>query len=202
MSWFEARQTSKKRHDKHIRGCLLGHLGAVVAHGVVRSTHSQTGEGTGKDAAEDEYIGARCGTVSGGHEHTQIKPAQGEARGPDEMRPNVDRLVVKEREAQQRDTERVRGRPVPRLDIGVVAPPVLQRVPGQKERVRDTGLFFLCGVEDRCGEGGAAAATSGRGLGGRCCRLGHDERLVYVKRRSALLRWWNEHFRMSPGGSL
>src|SRR3569833_2751260 len=112
MSWFEARQTSKKRHDKHIRGCLLGHLGAVVAHGVVRSTHSQTGEGTGKEAAEDEYIGARCGTVSGGHEHAQIAPAQGEARGTEELRPNVDRLDVKVREALQRDAVRVRGRSV------------------------------------------------------------------------------------------
>lgn len=151
----------------------LGDGRAVVHEGVEGGAHAQAGDGAGEEAAEDEQVAGAGRGVAGRHELEAAVEGQaaddGEGAAAQQVRPDVDTLVVHVEEGLQRGPVAAAVGPVPAPQELVVAPPLRQVVPVQQppERLPDLGLGVLRRRGQR-GRGSAAAlaerrfASSGR----------------------------------------
>lgn len=124
----------------------------MIYKGVKRCAHSQTQNGSAKEARKDKYIRggsffvARmndvvhvCGRYDGGHRSQEV-------------RPDIDRLIVQIEQRLKRVEVGSADLAVPRANEGVIATPCGQVVP-EKEEFGFSLLFErLQGGEDRfCG---------------------------------------------------
>lgn len=120
---------------------------------MVRGAHAQAQEGTAKETREDKHVrrrGRRVPRRNGRLEKTQGRdPQPYKDDGAEEVRPDVDRLVVHGKHRGEGVAVAIAGGAVSRGDEGVVAAPVGQFVPGEEQGVFN--LLFHCfnGVEKR-----------------------------------------------------
>lgn len=130
----------------------LGNVRAVVAERVERGAHAQAAERAREETREREYVRLGGAGVAGQDDRLEEvqrgEPRRGEGEGAEEVRPDVHRLVMQGEERGQRAQVAVARGSVTGGDVGVVTPPLLEVVPGQKSGGLDLLLNGLCRVQD------------------------------------------------------
>jgi hypothetical protein len=102
-----------------------------------RGTHTQTHHGASKEACKDEDISATGTRVSRSNNSVNVGCTSEEDYGAEEVRPDVDRLIVHVEERTERMGVGVLGLTIAREDKGIVATPVGEVVPQKEQRVLD-----------------------------------------------------------------
>lgn len=134
----------------------LGDIGRVIADGVVCSTHAQTQESTGEETRPNEQVGFRSSAIPRNNDGVEEDAGDSEAEGAEEMRPDVDALVVQVAQALEGAPVAVAGGPVAAQDVGVVSTPWLQLIPDLEEGFLDFGFDLFGGVDYGLGRGARA----------------------------------------------
>lgn len=109
------------------------------------SAHTQTHHGSSKEARKHGHIGDVGGRIPRADHSVHVRRAYECHRGPEEVRPDVDGLVVEVEEGAQRVRVGPAGLPVAREDEGVVATPGGEVIPEDEQRVLELGLEALGG---------------------------------------------------------
>lgn len=97
--------------------------GRVVAQRVEGRTHAEAKKGAAEEAGEDDDVRIRGRPIAGRNDKVQEDTADGKGQGAQQVRPDVNGLVVQGGESGKRDAVAVARRAVPAPDKGIVSPP-------------------------------------------------------------------------------
>lgn len=144
----------------------FGDSGAMVAEGMVGSAHAEAQGGAGEEAGKGEHVGAAGRRIARRYDAVQGQPGRREGDGAEQVRPDVDRLVVQGPDGPERGSIAVAVGPVPRADELVVAPPVRQVVPEHEQGSPNLGLDLArCRRHSPGDPGGATSLPNVVGAG-------------------------------------
>lgn len=162
----------------------------MIHERVEGGAHAKAGDGAGEEAREDEHVVAARRGVAGRDELEAVVEGHAtecrERAAAQQVRPDIDALVVHVEERPQRAAVAAAVRPVPPQQKLVVAPPRRQVVPVQqpKQRLLDFGLDLLRRRRQGRRRGAATLAerlasdcgvvVGGSRLPARCLSVGHD----------------------------
>lgn len=133
----------------------------MITQRMIRRTHPQTQNRPAKEARKDQDIRLARRLVPRLDDMVQIQRAGDEDEGAEEVRPDVDGLVVQVEEGLEGVGVGGARLAVARGDEGVVAAPGGEVVPEDEEAVLELVLEGLGGGEEGVGGGGVVAMAEG-----------------------------------------
>lgn len=131
---------------------------AVVQHRVKGGAHAEAYDGAAKEARKGGHVFGCGALVPRVDDGIQIRGARDRRQGAEEVRPDVDRLVVDVEEGAGAVGVGAADLAVAGVDERIVAAPGGEVVPELEEAVLDLVLDGLGGAEGCAGEGRSALA--------------------------------------------
>lgn len=152
-----------ERHDTRVVELITpasNHF-AVIQDGVKGGAHAETDDISTKVAGKGEDVGSVGGAVPRADNGVYVCGADDGSDGAEQMRPDVDKLIVDVEERAPAVGVGAADLAVARVDEAVVAAPGGQVIPEEEQRVLDLVLDGLGGVDDGGAERGPALAHRG-----------------------------------------